>query len=64
MWSLAGGEEKLYGVEVEGLGDRVHNLGSSHLELLRPDLDQYVHSTRFALTGADVVADHLGKQRY
>lgn len=63
MWSLVKGEEKLYGVEVEGL-DRVNHLGSSHLELLRPDLDEYVHSTRFALTGADVVADHVGKQRY
>jgi hypothetical protein len=57
----ARGHECLYRVNVAG---RVHHLGSSHLEPLRPDLDEYVHSTRFALTGADVVADHLGKQRY
>ena len=61
--TAARGHECLYRVNVAGL-DRVHHLGSSHLEPLRPDLDEYVYSTRFALTGDDVVADHLGKQRY
>jgi hypothetical protein len=37
----------------------VQIIGESHLRLLRPDLERYVHSTRFALTGSDVVHDSL-----
>ena len=57
------GDDLLYLVDIEG-NERNAVLASRHLEVLRPDLDEYVHSTRFALTGADVAADHLGKQRY
>ena len=54
VFTEAAGEQQLYRVQVEGL-DRVQHLGESHLALLRPDLERYIHSTRFALTGDDVV---------
>lgn len=61
--SLDNSVDELWGVEVEG-AVRTQILGESHLVLLRPDLEQYIHSTRFALTASDVVYDHLHRQRY
>lgn len=61
MWTEQRGDELLYRVDVHGI-DRVQNIAASHLELLRPDLEQYVHSTRYPLTADDVVHDHLRDQ--
>jgi len=55
-------ESQLFTVQIPGR-DRMAVISEEHLELLRPDLEEYVHSTRFALTGDDVVQDHLGAQR-
>lgn len=55
--------DRLWHVKVDG-DDRLQVLGQRHLRLIRADLEPYVHSSRFALTGDDVVHDHLGKRRY
>lgn len=54
MNSPASSEDKLYLVDVKGCTANVV-LGERHLSLLRPDLERFIHSTRFALTGDDVV---------
>lgn len=48
------GEDRLYLVSVKGK-EKDSVLASRHLSLLRPDLEPFIHSTRFALTGDDVV---------
>lgn len=53
-----GTRDRLWHVKVEGY-EKVQIIGESHLRLLRPDLERYIHSTRFALTGSDVVHDSL-----
>lgn len=46
--------EQLYLVDVKGR-TRHAVMGEGHLDLLRPDLEPFVQSTRFALTGDDVI---------
>lgn len=57
------GEEQLWLVDIDG--HEIHSvLVERHLEVLRPDLEQFIHSTRYPLTASDVVHDHLNAQRY
>lgn len=57
------GEDQLYLVDIPGT-ERGTVLGGRHLVLLEPDLEEFVHSTRFALVGDDIVHDYLGPRRY
>jgi ribosomal protein L32 len=57
------GEYRLYLVDIPG-EPRGVVLADRHLCLLRPDLEEFVQSTKFALVGDDIVHDYLGPRRY
>lgn len=48
------GEDRLFHVRVDGY-PKVQIIAGRHLRLLRPDLERFIQSRRFALTGDDVL---------